>query len=266
MKYSIITINFNNKEGLRKTIESVIHQTFDDFEYIIIDGGSTDGSMEVIEEYAKCITYWVSEKDRGIYHAMNKGVSQAHGDYCIFMNSGDFFHDNRVLEIIEALNIQEDILVGKVYIDGNNTIISPPPPNGELTFYHLFSGAIPHQGSFIRTELLHKYPYDETLRISSDWKFFVQTLILDNVSYRYLDVDVACYNLYGISTIHSEKMKDEKEKVLKELFPQRVLADYYRMKASECQTQLLTPKLRVSYRIDRVLYAIGKLLLKIRLK
>ena len=80
MKYSIITVNYNNKDGLRKTIESVIHQTFRDFEFIVIDGGSTDGSAEVLKEYDAQIDYWVSEPDKGVYYAMNKGTRQAHGD------------------------------------------------------------------------------------------------------------------------------------------------------------------------------------------
>ena len=88
MKYSIITVNYNNKEGLRNTIESVIHQTYRDFEFIVIDGGSTDGSAEVLKEYDSQITYWVSEKDKGIYNAMNKGIAKATGDYLNFMNSG----------------------------------------------------------------------------------------------------------------------------------------------------------------------------------
>ena len=86
MKYSVITINYNNKEGLHHTIKSVLGQICDDYEFIIIDGGSTDGSAEVIKEYVEKVDYWVSEKDKGIYHAMNKGVIQANGDYCIFMN------------------------------------------------------------------------------------------------------------------------------------------------------------------------------------
>ena len=89
MKLSVITINFNNRDGLRKTIESVVNQTYNDFEYIIIDGGSTDGSVDVIKEYADRIDYWVSEPDKGIYNAMNKGIDVAKGEYCIFMNSGD---------------------------------------------------------------------------------------------------------------------------------------------------------------------------------
>jgi glycosyltransferase involved in cell wall biosynthesis len=89
MKLSVITINYNNAIGLRKTIESVVNQTFRDYEYIIIDGGSTDGSVDVIKEYADKIDYWVSEPDKGIYNAMNKGVAAAHGEYTNFLNSGD---------------------------------------------------------------------------------------------------------------------------------------------------------------------------------
>ena len=90
-KISIITINYNNCEGLRRTIESVVNQTCRDFEYIIIDGGSTDGSVDVIKRYADNIDYWVSEPDKGIYNAMNKGIRMATGDYVQILNSGDMF-------------------------------------------------------------------------------------------------------------------------------------------------------------------------------
>ena len=92
-KISVITINYNNKSGLEKTIQSVISQTYFELEYIIIDGGSSDGSIDVIKKYENKIDYWISEQDKGIYNAMNKGIAQAHGEYCNFMNSGDCFHD-----------------------------------------------------------------------------------------------------------------------------------------------------------------------------
>src|SRR5574344_3096999 len=100
MKYSIITINYNNKVGLERTIKSVINQTCKDYEYIIIDGTSTDGSKEVIDKYKQYLNYWVSEPDEGIYYAMNKGTLMSHGDYCNFLNSGDCYTDN--LEIGRA--------------------------------------------------------------------------------------------------------------------------------------------------------------------
>ena len=179
MKYSIITINYNNADGLRRTIESVVSQTYTDYEYLIIDGGSSDGSVNAIKDYEDKISYWVSEKDGGIYNAMNKGVKVAHGEYLIFLNSGDFFYDSDVLKNISKELYNEDVLVGKVFIYGTNNIISPPPQR-ELSMYHLFSGSIPHQGTFIKTTLQKKYPFDEALRISSDWKFFLQTIIFDN--------------------------------------------------------------------------------------
>ena len=98
MKYSIITINYNNRDGLRNTIESIINQSYKDYEFIVIDGGSTDGSVDIINEYKDRITYWVSEKDNGIYHAMNKGVKTAHGEYLSFINSGDMLYNDHVLE------------------------------------------------------------------------------------------------------------------------------------------------------------------------
>ena len=261
--YSIITINYNNQVGLQRTIESVVRQTFNDYEYIVIDGGSTDGSVELIREYADKIDYWISEKDRGIYHAMNKGVIQAHGDYCIFMNSGDCFYDQQVLSHVNEVHAFEDIIVGKVVIDDQDHIISPPPKD-ELTMYHLFSGSIPHQGSFIRTELLRKHPYVVLLKISSDWKFFVQALIFDTSTIRYIDDFVARYDTTGVGLSHPELMKSEKVRYLEEVLPPRVLKDYEMMKASECLTQSLTPSLRKNYRIDKFLYRIGKLLLKLR--
>lgn len=263
MRYSVITINYNNIEGLRQTINSVIAQTSTNYEYIVIDGGSTDGSLDAIKEYSTSLSYWISERDNGIYHAMNKGIAQAHGDYCIFMNSGDCFYENTVLEAIERSNANEDIIVGKVFVEKQGVIISPFP-KGELTFYHLYSGSIPHQGSFIRTDLLKKYPYDEALKISSDWKFFVQTMILDNCSVRFVDRYVAIYDLGGLSSNNPYLMRQEKENVLLDLFPPRVLEDYKRMKESECLTQTLTPKLRNNYRIDKILYRIGLFLLKFR--
>lgn len=264
MLVSVITINYNNCRGLHQTILSVVHQEYQNFEFIVIDGGSTDGSLDIIKNYSESIAFWISEKDRGIYHAMNKGVEHAHGDYCIFINSGDRFFANNVLEQVAINTTNEDIIVGKVTLDDKNTIMSPPPISGELTLYHLYSGAIPHQGTFIRTELLRKYPYDENLKISSDWKFFVQTLILDNSSIRYMDIYVARYNMDGVSSSNPELMRKEKDEVLASFFPPRVLADYKQMKLEECLTKTLTSQLKKNYGIDRLLYSIGRFLLKIR--
>jgi glycosyltransferase involved in cell wall biosynthesis len=260
MRYSVITINYNNEDGLRQTINSIVRQTCDDFEFIIIDGGSTDGSVNVIKEYNTYVDYWVSERDNGIFHAMNKGVAQAHGDYCLFINSGDCFYDCEVLCRFSQLNYYDDIIVGKV-VSNNNSLLFQPPMR-DISLFYLYSGTVPHQGSFIRTSLLRKFPYDENLRIVSDWKFFVQAIIEDNCTVSYVDEIVAIFDTGGVSTANPVKMWQEKEAVLNRMFPSRILLDYQYMKRSECLTQQLTPMLRKHYRIDRFLYMIGKILLK----
>ncbi|MGM9733136.1 MAG: glycosyltransferase family 2 protein [Prevotella sp.] len=264
MKFTVITINYNNADGLRQTIESVVGQTYGGYEYVIIDGDSTDGSVDVIRKYKANITYWVSEKDGGIYNAMNKGVKAAHGEYLIFMNSGDFFYDNNVLSDV-CINIHdEDIIIGNVLASDTRTIISPPPLNGNLTMYHLYSGAIPHQGSFVKLALQQRHPFDETLKIAADWKFFLQSIIFDNCSVKYINVNVALYDTSGLSSQNPLAMREEKEKVLEECLPQRVIDDYRHMKESECLTQALTPLLRNSYSVDRVIHKLATLLLNLK--
>ena len=114
MKLSIITINLNNKNGLSETISSVIAQTFTDYEYIIIDGQSTDGSLEVIKQNANHINQWISENDHGIYNAMNKGLNLAKGEYCLFLNSGDSLYDSDVLQVLFSQSFTEDIISGGI--------------------------------------------------------------------------------------------------------------------------------------------------------
>lgn len=225
MKYSIISINYNNKDGLIQTLYSVLNQSFQDFEYIIIDGGSTDGSVNVIQQHAKDITYWVSEKDKGVYNAMNKGIAQAHGEYLIFMNSGDCFHSPNVLSSIEAY--KEDIICGKVLM-GNSTI-----PSGHnkptITLVDLMRGSLPHQAMFIRRELMLKHPYDENYKILSDWKFCIEAIIFDNCSFRNIDTIVADYDTSGISTNSNGLLPKEREQILEEMFPPRIITDYQRL-------------------------------------
>lgn len=219
MKLSIITVNYNDCDGLRKTIESVANQTCHDFEYLVIDGGSTDGSVEVIKQNEKAITYWVSEKDKGIYHAMNKGVSKSTGDFCLFMNSGDWLNADDVVEtVLPYLNDEADVLMGYVRglsVDGIFSRLDwENPPSMSSSF--LMNYTLSHQSSFIRRTFLLKYPYDENLKIVSDWKFWIQCFMLDNARYKHLDYDVAVYCLDGISYT-SPNVMNERTMVLDEL-------------------------------------------------
>lgn len=150
MRYSIITINYNNKEGLKRTLSSIKCLTNKNYESIVIDGGSDDGSKDLIKKYENYFSYWVSEKDNGIYHAMNKGVSQAHGDYIIFMNSGDCFHSQDVLDAFKEY--QEDILCGKVF--KKDSIIPSGHHKPTITLVDLMRGSLPHQAMFIRKDFI----------------------------------------------------------------------------------------------------------------
>lgn len=224
MKISVITINFNNREGLHKTIESVITQTYKDLEYIVIDGGSSDGSKDVIESYQDRLSYWCSEPDKGIYNAMNKGIEHATGEYCIFMNSGDCFENNKVIEDVVNAQITADLVCGNTILtDGTRALARL-----EITFESLFQHAICHQSCFIRTSIMRKYMYDESLKIVADRKFFIQALILDNCSYQAIDVDVVRYDTTGFSAQNPVASRLEYAKVLEELIPERIRIDYGR--------------------------------------
>ena len=223
MKISIITINYNNREGLQKTIESVINQAYKDFEYIVIDGNSTDGSKDVLEQYKEHFAYWVSESDAGIYNAMNKGTQHATGDYLLFLNSGDWLHDNNVLSSVVKHLEDFDLIIGKNFFPAIGTQSEIEEP---ITMRRFYVGSIPHQSTFIKREVLVQTPYDENYRIVSDWKFFIQTIILANASYKLVDIIVADFDTEGISTSQKSVGDFERVKVLNELFPERVLLDY----------------------------------------
>lgn len=224
MTISIITINRNNREGLLKTIQSVVSQAVPPDEFIIIDGASTDGSADLLAQYAGHITYSVSEPDKGIYNAMNKGVTAAKADYCIFMNSGDCFCDIDVIRKFKDSGVDADIICG------NAKILEDPPrikkPFGTVTLKTLYKGAICHQSALIKTGLLRKYPYDETLKIVSDKKFFLQALIFEGASYATVDINVVDYDINGFSSQNRFGSEQEWKTVLWKMIPHRILEDY----------------------------------------
>lgn len=222
-KLSIITININNAEGLRKTIESVVSQTYTDFEYIVIDGASTDNSAEVITEYADKFTYWVSESDKGIYNAMNKGILKASGDYCLFLNSGDWFVDENVLLNFYQSNFVEDIVSGNMltYKDGNKRLRESVKAE-KLSFDLFYMDSLPHPATFIKRKLFFDYGlYNENNRIVSDWEFFLKTLVINNCSYNHFDRIISVFDLTGLSsqTAMGELTKNERQKVFQNNMP-----------------------------------------------
>lgn len=259
MKLSIITVNFNDAAGLERTIKSVISQTFHDYEFIIIDGGSTDGSVNIIEKYEQYINYWISERDGGIYPGMNKGLRQAKGEYVNFMNGGDSYHSADVLERIFSLDTNADIITGAHYG-------SPHPNVGEngISLLSLYTGAVDHQASFIRREVALRHPYDENYKIVSDWKFFIEALILDNCSFYYTNTLVVDVDMTGISNTNQELDRKEREAVLHELFPERLLQDYQLLSSIHPNLLEVAPRISKSLKIQKLIIRIALKMLKIR--
>lgn len=225
MKISVITINYNNLEGLRKTMESVFAQSCGDFEYIVVDGGSTDGSAELIRENDSRIDKWVSERDGGIYNAMNKGVEMATGDYCLFLNSGDVFHDSDVMRKVVETPFNVDIVFGRVDNVRDGKVEKHYIPEETITLMDIYETGLHHAGSFISTDLMKKYPYSEDLKICSDREFFIRTLIIDNASFLTLPFVVCDFEVGGASD-NLDLLKIESYRILSTLFPPRVASDY----------------------------------------
>ena len=212
MKLSIITVNLNNRDGLQKTIDSVVSQTFKDFEWIVIDGGSTDGSKELIERYSDHFAYWVSEPDKGIYNAMNKGIKVAKGEYLQFLNSGDWLWENDTLQKMFSIPPIEELIFGDC-LEANG-IRSVFPHKIDIPF--LYKWTINHQSTLIKSCLLKTTGYDETYKVASDWKFFLNSIIFNNASYRKIDIIVT-----GVQEGHSYDTSlsiIEREEILEKTF------------------------------------------------
>lgn len=234
MKLSIVTINRNNAAGLEKTLQSVASQTCKEFEYIVIDGASTDESVEVIKRYESQFAHlkWVSESDKGIYNAMNKGIRMATGDFIQILNSADCLAvpevTGKMLAELERKG-EPSILYGnmvKCFPDGRK-MVDKCFAGQEITMLGMFTGTLNHDPAYIRRELFEKYGYyDETLKIVSDWKWYLQVIILGGEKPQYVDMNVTLFDMTGISETNKELDKTERKRVLGQLFPKTILADY----------------------------------------
>lgn len=263
-KLSVITINYNNRDGLLRTIKSVAGQTCRDFEYIVIDGGSNDGSVDVIKEYADYIDYWVSEPDKGIYNAMNKGVQAAHGEFCQFLNSGDWYDSNIVVEaVLPCLSDEVDILSGNGYRVCENGNLSKMESPGVLTCAFFINNSLPHQSAFIRTNCLDKRPYDENYKIVSDWKFFLESYLYDKIRYRKLNMDVSLYEGEGISDVNQDGNINERTSVWQQIDTIAMLSELGRI---PYQMYGLYQELDTSYQFKRWLTWLNKGVIKLYYK
>ena len=210
IKVSVITVNLNDAHGLERTLASVAAQTEKNgWEQIVIDGGSEDGSQEVMAKYKRYLAYAVSEPDGGIYQGMNKGVAAARGEYCIFMNAGDTFASPTILhETLPLITGEADYYVGNMMRVGRKKRLVESPR--EITAAYLVQWSLPHQAMFIRTSLLRQRPYQEQYRIVADWEQQVWELVLHDASYQHIDAIIADFDVNGVSNTQQEKSTKER--------------------------------------------------------
>lgn len=190
MNVTIITVCRNHAKELEKTIQSVENQTWQKKEYIVIDGASTDETLEVIQQHGDSITQWISEPDQGIYDAMNKGIRLAQGQWVIFMNAGDTFASTDTLQRVFQESQEADVIYGDV-IKWEHVKKAEPPHNAHRMFFC-------HQSAFVKTSCLREFPFDTRHRMSADFKQIKQ-LYLSGKSFRQLDFPVAVFDTQGVS-------------------------------------------------------------------
>lgn len=286
MKLSIITINYNNVEGLRKTLASVAGQSYRDIEHIIIDGGSTDGSVDIVREYENTIKQrvtinqstiqvkWGSEPDNGIYNAMNKGISKASGDYIQILNSGDILAADdvteRMMAALDSLNAKRSSLnedaVGILYgnmikKDYSTRKIIGKSGEVEYSLRQYYSSTMNHDCCYIHRDVYETYGlYDENLKIVSDWKWFLQVIGFGKVKPMYVDIDVTIFDASGISETNLALRNQERRQVLEKVLPAAVLADYDKHAFETQQMDRLRKHHMywLIYFIERVLFKLEK--------
>ena len=297
MKLSIITINYNNAEGLKKTLASVASQTYRDIEHIIVDAASTDGSVDVIRDYESAnrsyvhplTIVWSSKKDKGIYNGMNIGIQRATGDYIQILNSGDLLAAPDVTErMMAALKAQNDemsrtsvlneplalndgvaILYGNMLksYDGK-TIIHRDTCGGDMytpeSFLYFYKGTLNHDCAYIRRDLFEKYGlYNEQMKICSDWEWYVRAIVLGGEKPVYTNIDVTIFDMNGVSESYGKNadiIKRERREYLEKILPPSVLWDYdmYAFPITQYQRLKKYHLWGLVYFMERVLFKLEK--------
>ena len=244
MKLTIVTINYNDAISLQKTLNSTISQSCTDFEHVIVDGASPDNSVEVIEKYATEASAigikvtWISEKDKGIYNAMNKGIKMSSGEYIEILNAGDILASDEVVEkmyaALEEKNYPE-LLYGNMLktVDWVNITHDNCGGNSEYSpnsFLYFYNGTLNHDCAYIKRSLFDKFGYyNEEMKICSDWEWYVRAIVLGNVEPIYVNINVTIFDMNGVSESAGKNkhiIKKERREYLASAFPKAVINDY----------------------------------------
>lgn len=216
MKLSIITVCKNDAENLKKTIISVINQTFKDYEYIIIDGASNDNTIDVINKYKEYISKFISETDSGIFNAQNKGIRYSKGDFICFLNAGDYFTNSDILKNVFEEKLKADIIYGDINYKLNSGLIYRKKSFKKMTGLKFLIESLPHPSCFFKRTLFERVgKLDESFRMTSDYEFFLRAILKYNCSTYYIPIPVSVFNLEGLSSKyeHSHQAKTERGKI-----------------------------------------------------
>ena len=224
MKISVVTVCFNAVSEIEETMLSVLNQTYPDVEYIVIDGGSTDGTVDIIKKYADRLAFWVSEPDKGIFDAMNKGIAHATGEYMNFMNAGDKFYSSHVIsDFFEKRHSYPDFIAGIGILKKESKlplIWEPVRENFKLEEV-ICGGSCNHQSCFIRKDIIRSgYPHE--YGIIADDLFFLEKVAFGNASYERILKPIAIYDISGVS--NNNILNDKKEN-LRATFLHRYLSE-----------------------------------------
>ena len=207
--FSVITVTYNAAAAVEPTLRSVTNQTFSDYEYIIIDGGSTDGTADIIRQYEDKITFWSSEPDGGIYDAMNKGIRAAHGEWLIFMNAGDTFYNETTLQnVADILRDTDEMVYGNAYTTDGKLYCDM-----QISHYKLMKGEmICHQSIFARRKTFDNNMFDTNYRIIADKIWLCR--VLRKYRVRKINLPICRYDMTGVSTVNADKIAAENERFM----------------------------------------------------
>lgn len=210
LKISVITINRNNREGLTRTMDSVSKQAVRPFEYIVVDGASTDGSEVLVKERKDVVNLFISEKDEGIYDAMNKGIDRCTGDYVYFLNSGDEFYSDSVIERLNSEKADSDLIYGNMIWKSSGKQMVPPL---QLDVPLFVLGTLWHPCVLVKRSVFLTYgPFNKSFRITGDYEFLLRVLIRYGISYRYINIDISLYDTTGISNSPGQADLESRER------------------------------------------------------